>query len=329
MENESKKLALIRIYQILKKHSDCDHPLTQQNIADKLQEYGIDIERKAISHNLSLLKEAGIQIESTRAGSYLDEREFEDSELRMLIDGVLSSRYITAKQSSAIIERLCALSNKFFKARIRHIQSVNDWVKSENKTIFYNIDVIDDAIEQGLQIEYDYNKYGADKKLHKSSQHKASPYQLVLHNQRYYLVSYNEKIETITYHRLDRITNIKLLSEKATPLNKLSGYEKGLDFKMISSSLPYMFNDKPQKIELLADNVGVDQIIDWFGTDVKFENRDRPDKRINVTLSSSANAMEYWALQYVKHVEIVSPPELRDKIKQTLTNGIKRYDEAE
>lgn len=95
---EPKKLALIRIWQILKEYSDCDHPLTQDDIARHLEsDYGVVIERKAISRNISLLKEAGAEIESVRAGSYLERRDFEDSELKLLIDGVLCSKYITAK----------------------------------------------------------------------------------------------------------------------------------------------------------------------------------------------------------------------------------------
>ena len=110
---EPKKLALLRILQILEQYSDYDNPLKQEDIAEYLdKDYGIVIERKAIGRNLSLLKEAGYDIGSDRRGSYLASREFEDSELRMLIDGVLSSRYITAGHSKDLIERLCALSNK-------------------------------------------------------------------------------------------------------------------------------------------------------------------------------------------------------------------------
>ncbi|MBQ5436574.1 MAG: WYL domain-containing protein, partial [Firmicutes bacterium] len=130
---EPKKLALIRIWQILKEYSDFDHPLTQEEIAGRLEnDYGIVIERKAIGRNLSLLKEAGFDIESRRAGSYLGSREFEDSELHMLIDGVLSSRHITAKHSKDLIERLCGLSNRYFRAHVKNIHSVNDWSKTDN-----------------------------------------------------------------------------------------------------------------------------------------------------------------------------------------------------
>lgn len=143
---EPKKLALIRIWQILKEYSDYDHPLTQDDIARHLEsDYGIVIERKAISRNISLLKEAGAEIESGRTGSYLERRDFEDSELKLLIDGVLCSKYITAKQSKDLIDRLCGLSNKYFRSHVKNIHSVNDWYKTDNQALFYNIELIDTA----------------------------------------------------------------------------------------------------------------------------------------------------------------------------------------
>lgn len=167
---EPTKLALVRILQILEQYSDFDHPLKQQDIIDYLdKDYGIAIERKAVGRNLSLLKEAGYDIASDRRGSYLAERTFDDSELRMLIDGVLASRHITAKHSKELIERLCSLSNKYFRSHVKNIWSVNEWSKTDNQALFYNIEIVDAAIEQGKQIAFCYNKYGADKKLHKTS----------------------------------------------------------------------------------------------------------------------------------------------------------------
>ena len=124
---EPKKLALLRIWQILLKHSDYDHPLTQEDIIDYLyKEYGIEMERKAIGKNIADLRDAGIEIGSRRAGSYIDSRDFEDSELRLLIDGVLQSKHITAKHSKDLIEKLCGLSNKYFRSHVKNVYSVND-----------------------------------------------------------------------------------------------------------------------------------------------------------------------------------------------------------
>lgn len=232
---EPKKLALIRIWQILKEYSDYDHPLTQDDIAKYLESnYGITIERKAISRNISLLKEVGIEIESRRVGSYIEERDFEDSELKLLIDGVLCSKHITANHSTDLINRLCGLSNKYFHSHVKNIYSVNDWSKTDNQALFYNIELIDIAIEQKHRIEYDYNKMGIDKKLHKSSYQVVSPYQLILHNQRYYLMAYSEYWGNMVFHRLDRITNMKLTEERATDLQTIPGYKNGIDYKKLA-----------------------------------------------------------------------------------------------
>ena len=322
---EPKKLALIRIWQILKDYSDFDHPLTQEDIAVKLQnEYGIILERKAISRNISLLKEAGIDIESRRAGSYLEYRDFEDSELHMLIDGVLSSKYITAKHSKDIIDRLCGLSNKYFRSNVKHIHSVNDWYKTDNQALFYNIELIDTAIEEGKQVHYDYNKYGTDKKLHKSSHQYVTPYLMVLHNQRYYLMAYSEYWGNMVFHRLDRITNMLVVDKKATPIRNVPGYESGINYKELSSTMPYMYTDRPEHIDFIADIRIIDQIIDWFGSDIRIVNADEESK-VRVSIKASPNAMVHWAMQYMDHVEITAPESVRNRIRESLQNGIMKY----
>lgn len=321
---EPKKLALLRILQILKKYSDFDHPLTQEEIAAHLErDYGIVIERKAISRNLSLLKEAGYEIESNRNGSYLEEREFEDAELHMLIDGVLSSKHIPARHSKDLIEKLCNMSNQYFRSHVKNIFSVNDWSKTDNQAMFYNIELVDDAIERGRQIEFDYNKYGLDKKLHRTTTHQASPYQLILHNQRYYLMALNERWHNIAYYRLDHITNMSVTDAVLTPIRTLEGYENGIDYKTLSTALPYMYTDKPQPVELIADIGIVDHIIDWFGTDTHLQKLD--EKRIRVTLKVSLLAMEYWAMQYINSVEVTKPESLRQKIKENLSAAMQKY----
>ena len=321
---EPKKLALLRVLQILKKYSDYNHPMLQEDIAEKLElDFGIELERKAISRNISLLREAGYEIESTRAGSYLDEREFEDSELRMLIDGVLSSKYITAKHSKALIDKLCGMSNQYFRSHVRHVYSVNDWSKTDNQALFYNIELIDDAIERRVQLKFDYNKYGIDKKLHKTSTNRVTPYQLILHNQRYYLMAHNEHWGNVTFYRVDHITNMVIDERAATPVTELQGFKSGIDYKMFASAMPYMYTDELQNIEFTADKCIVDQIIDWFGTDVKILEIDKDT--VSVSLKASPNAMEHWATQYINYVEIKKPAELRKRIKESLKKAEEKY----
>lgn len=322
---EPKKLALLRIWQILNNESDYDHPLTQEQIAQHLEhEYGIVMERKAISRNLSLLKEAGAEIASGRGGTYLVCRQFEDAELHMLIDGILSSRYITAKHSKDLIERLCGLSNRYFRASVKNVYSVNAWSKTDNQAVFYNIELIDSAIEQKRQLHYNYNKYGADKKMHKSSQQYVSPYQMLLHNQRYYLMAYSEYWHNMVFHRLDHITDMKVIDKAATPQDQVPGCENGLEYAALSSAMPYLFTDPPERVELIADAAIIDQIIDWFGKEIEIFKTDDAN-RVRISLRASPSAMQHWAMQYMEHVEVIAPRSLRQRICAVLEKGGEKY----
>jgi predicted DNA-binding transcriptional regulator YafY len=184
---------------------------------------------------------------------------------------------------------------------------------------------VDEAIERGRQVRFEYNKYGADKKLHRTSKQTLSPYQMILHNQRYYLMGYNEKWQEMRYYRMDRITNIVILDEPSTPLRSIKGFESGIDYKRFSSALPYMFADEPKMIELIADGWAIDQIVDWFGKDIRIE--ERQDGRFLVRLRASINAMEYWAMQYMNAVEILSPKDLRERIKKNIQTANEKYKE--
>ena len=322
---EAKKLALLRILQILHKYSDLQHPLTQEKIAYYLDsEYGIVIERKAISRNISLLMDADVEIGHCRDGYYLETREFEDTELKLLVDSVLCNQNITAKHSADLIEKLCKLSNKYFRSHVKNIHTVKDWNKTENPALFYNIELVDMAIEEGKQIQYDYNKYGIDKHLHKSSFQRVTPYQLILHNQRYYLMAHSSYWGNMAFHRLDRISNIRLYDQPAQSIREVPGYESGIDYKKISTTMPYMYTDDPERIEFISHADIMDQIIDWFGKDITIQKTNEPNKVI-VSVWASPNAMEHWAMQYLTYVEVLTPAHLRARIKSNLAEAIQKY----
>lgn len=326
MSVEPKKLAILRIMQILEQNTDKEHPLKQTEIAEKLEkEYGIVLERKAIGKNIQLLKDSDIEIESTPFGCYLSGRKFEDSELRLLIDGVLASNYISERQSKDLIEKICSLSNNYFRSNHQYIHSVGEWNNSSDSGLFYNIELIDDAISKGVRIKFEYNKYKVDKKLQKSSEPTVSAYQLILKNQRYYLMALNEKYGNITNYRVDRIRNIKLLDEKITPLRSVDGYEDGINYKALSTQYPYMFSDKPERVVFETQESMVDQIIDWFGKDITITKSKNDENSIEVSLLCSPMAMQYWALQYLDRVEIKSPATLREKIYKTLKENTEKY----
>lgn len=324
MSLEAKKTLIVRLYQVLYEYSDAAHPLTQSEIIDLLDKnYGVEAERKAIGRNVSCLMEMGVDIVNTRKGCYLAERPFENSELRILIDSVLCSRHINAAHSKELIEKLIKLGGRNFKAHVKHVFSVGDWSKSQNTAFFYNVDLIDEAIENDRQITFDYNKYGIDKKLHKSKFHKVSPYQMILRNQHYFLMAYEEYWGNVTFYRVDKISNIHIPESSRTPLREVKGYEHGINYKELALSRPYMYADKPETISLTCPEWFFDEIVDWFGTDVGVKKID--DEKIQVTLTASPQAAEYWAMQYCNYAEIMSPQHLRDSIREKLASAAEKY----
>lgn len=321
---EPKKLALLRVLQILWNESDCDHPLHQGQILQCLEEeYGIVVERKAIGRNLSLLQEAGFEIESNGGGFYLNSRLFENSELQLLIDGVLASQHISVPHSKKLIEKICLLSNRYFPRHVGNIHSVGEWNKTDNKTLFYHIELVDEAIESGKMVEYEYNKYGLDKKLHKTSFQRISPYQLILHNQRYYLMGYSDYWDHMVYHRMDRITNMVISERTAVPIRKVKGFEGGINYHEISTAMPYMYAEKPERVTFRTTAGLMDQIVDWFGKDVTV--RKCEDNKIEVSIHAAPTAMLYWALQYADYVEVIAPEPLRKRIAEVLKKANEVY----
>ena len=326
MASENKKLALLRILEIFQENTDCDHMLTHSEIAEKLlSEYGIEIERKAVGRNISLLLEADYDIVTTKRGVYLNERKYEPSEIRLLIDGVLSSRHVSLRHSRDLIEKLANEENKYFRKNIKHIYSVNDFNKSDNTEVFYSIDIVHEAIEKGKMVEYNYNKYDADKKLHKTSFQRISPFQLILHNQRYYLMGYSSYWGHITYHRLDRITNMTVSPREAVPISEVEGFEDGINYKNLTTAMPYMFSDTPENIEILAVEWIIDQVIDWFGKDIRIDKTETQDL-YKITLKSSPMAMLFWAMQYTDECEVIKPVALRERIKETINKAKEKYE---
>ena len=187
-----------------------------------------------------------------------------------------------------------------------------------------DIDVIDEAIEQGKKISFNYNKIGLDKKLHVSKPHVGSPYQMLLHNQRYYLMMFDEMFDEVGFYRMDKITDIEVLDDNSKPLRENVGFEKGIDYKRIATSLPYMYNDAPVAITLKCWIGMADTLYDWFGTNFTAKKLD--DKYFVATIVASEKAMLYWVLQYNRNVEVLSPLSLRENVVAKLKKTLALYE---
>ena len=139
-------------------------------------------------------------------------------------------------------------------------------------------------------------------------------------------MAYSEYWKNIVFHRLDHISNMVIKEDNnATSLRSIKGYENGIDYKQFSQSMPYMFADKIETIYFDANISIIDQIIDWFGNDIKINKDENDEKLIHVEVKASQTAMYYWAIQYVNYVKVTYPTALKEKIKESLIKAIEKY----
>ncbi|MCR4718982.1 MAG: WYL domain-containing protein [Firmicutes bacterium] len=329
-----KKMVIINILEILKKYSDMDHRLTQADIMEKLnKEYYMDVDRKTVKRNLMNLLELDCGIEYTEipkkdksgeeSSIYTDwymVREFDDSELRLLIDSLLFSKHIPYSQCKQLISKLKGLSNVYFDEKVKHICNLPE-NQPENKELFYTIDVLDDAISQKKQVSFIYNSYGADKKLHPKREERyiVNPYQMVATNGRYYLICNYDKYDDLSNYRIDRITGITMLD---TPVKPLKG---GINLPKHMAEHIYMFAGDSVRAKFRAKNYIIDQVIDWYGKDAKIMPEN--DEECIVTVSVNKNAFFCWAMQYGEHIEVLEPTDIREKIISSVQEIAKKYSE--
>ncbi len=203
-----------------------------------LNEYDIQMERKAISSNYNRLKELGFKVISKNRGAYLDRENstflgcgFSNTELHLLIDSIRCNRYLSVPSSNTLIKKLEQLSNEHFAHSLKNVHFLGDWDKTDNLQVFETVQMINQAITKNLQIRIQYGKYEIDKKLHESSNAEWSPYLLFWHNQRYYLMAHNEKYKNMGFLRVDQMLSVEVLSDPRTDIRKVEGYKNGINTK--------------------------------------------------------------------------------------------------
>ena len=322
-----KKIIILYILQILQRYTDAKHPMTQQQIADRLQaDYGQNVNRATVKRNINDLIAAGYDIQYTavrrsQAKKKPDEAEeniictdFTEAELHMLIDGLLFSRSVPYRHRKQLIDKLGRLSSIHFNQRMNHVHCMSA-DSPQNKELFHTIDVLDEAITSGKQILITYNYYGTDLKLHPTKRSDGTPkrqlinpYQMVANEGRYYLICNYDHYDTVSNYRIDRITNIEMLDTPVKPISQVRGLEKGLELQDYVYQNLNMFTGEPIDAEFIIPASAVSLVIDFFGKHVAFSERD--DGSVLCRLKVSGDAMRHWAVQFANLARVISPPEL-------------------
>jgi len=309
---------------ILMERTDEDHSLTVQNLLSALAEYGVIAERKSIYSDLELLREYGVDIEMKQSrtfGYYVASRLFELPELKLLADAVQSSRFITRKKSSELIDKLSSLTSIHQAAHLSRNVIAADNPKAINESVYYNIDAIHTAINSGYKICFKYFDYTVNKtRVYRRAGefYCHTPLALCWNDDKYYLICYSEKYDNFVHYRVDRMSNATVSDEISEKVDK-KRFNVSAHIKHVFG----MYSGKVIRAKLNFDNSLINAVLDRFGPEIKLYKKGN-NFEINVEVSESPVFLS-WIAQFGDNAVIVSPESLRGEMRKLIIALNEKY----
>lgn len=324
MKQTQQKLKLLYLMKILTEQTDEDNTLTIPQIIAELEGYGVSAERKSIYSDLEYLKLFGLDVCSNKGktyGYFIGSREFELPELKLLVDSVQASKFITHKKSEELIskiEKLTSLSN----AKKLHRQVyVSNRVKAFNETIYYNVDKIHEAIAANKQITFKYFEMNVNKeKVYRKNGelYTESPVALSWDDENYYLITYKKKYSSYTHYRVDKMENIQI-----TDADRVLSDEP-FDLSEYSKSTFGMFGGQKTKVSVRFANDLVGVVLDRFGSDVVLTKAD--DEHFDCTVSVAVSTQFLaWIFSFGKRAKIISPEYVVNQMHELVSEVKEEY----
>ncbi len=329
MDSSSKKntnnLRFLMLKEILVKYSDDDHPINASKIVDILKEkYGMKCDRKTIYRDIKTLVHFGFDVNKyrdERKGVYLGEREYELVEIRMLIDAILTAKFITPKKTQKLIRKL------YNELSIYQIDSFNNQVyidnatKFDNEEIYYSVDKINEAILKNNKIQFVYrHKILRNNRIviNKGKKFKVSPYALIWSDDRYYMVANNDKYDNLSNYRLDRMSKVEICYETARTFKEVSDYKHEFDVSDYVKKNINMFPGEKEHIQLVCCNDFLEILYDKFGKDIICKKSDETEITVDLDVYIS-EALIDWLVSNACAVKVKSPNYLIERIKQKIS----------
>ena len=327
---ENKKASILLILKVLQEYSDEDHFLTQQDIIDKVDElYGIELERKSVAFSISLLQELDYDINKSPRGGYaLLSRDFDNSEIRYIVDSLFCSKSISGKQAACLSKKLNACLSKYQRKDYNFIYKSAEINRSENAELFYTLELIEEAKRRGKRLSFQYLSFGEDGKPFTKMdgfRYIVSPYYSVNNGGRYFLIcNYREKYRAITWFRIDYMINPKIEEEwPIKPIDSLEGI-KDFDIAKYLNDNVYLLDGEVINATIQIDwPNAVQYVVDWFGKNAKIYKKD--DKLI-ADIKCNESALFYWYMQYSETFTIISPQSMIDRVKKEAERIAKKYE---
>ena len=324
----NQKLKILYLMKMFEERTDREHPMSVQDIMLHLRGYGITVERKTVYDDIETLRIFGMHIANRRgkiSGYYLADRAFELPELKILMDAVQSSRFLTQEQSRILLHKLETLTSVSEAKKLQSQISAVPGVKSVNGEIYKNIEGIYDAIAENCQITFQYYEWDLSKNLKKKrggERYRVSPWKLIWKNENYYLLGLDEKSEIVKHYRIDKIKHINIEKQKRNG----ESIFKDFDMEKFTAGTFGMFGGKETPVRMEFENRLAGVVLDRFGQDVMLVSRDAEHFSMQAQISVSPKFFG-WLASLGSGAVIMSPENVRREYTSFLKKTLMNYGE--
>lgn len=323
----NQKFKLYRLAQIMLDNTDDEHYITMPEIMSALGEYEITADRKSIYNDLRDLAKLGIEVEGEKVGNryhyHVVNRPFELPELKLLVDAIQSSKFITERKTNALIRKLEKLVSRYEAMKLQRQVYVSGRIKTMNESIYYTVDAIHNAISENRKIRFQYFQWNVKKEMelrHGGAFYHISPWSLLWDNENYYLVGYDSEAGLIKHYRVDKMLHIQMSDEKREGREHF----KKMDMAAYSRKSFGMYRGKERKVRLLVENRMAGVIIDRFGKDVMLIPADGEHFTVTVDVHVSGQFLG-WIISLGEGVQIISPDEVVEQMRQEVERLARQY----
>ena len=327
MANQNQKKKLLCLMQILMECTDEKHIMSAADLCAELQKYDVTAERKSIYNDIAVLQEVGLDIiqqKGSRPGYYLASREFELAELKLLVDAVQASKFITSKKSAELIKKLEHQASKHDAQYLRRDVFIYNRPKSVNETIYYNVDLIHAALRSRSQIEFQYAEWTTKKELKLKKDgalYRVSPWSLTWDDQNYYLIAYDEEADKIKHYRVDKMQKMQVLEKERVGKQQFHDFDLAEFAKKTFS----MYGGHDETVSLKCSNHLAGVVLDRFGTDVMMIPTNDGYFKVKVLVAVSPTFFG-WVAGIGDGMEIAGPAHVREEYKEYLQKLLKKYE---
>ena len=310
-KSANQKLKLLILKDYLLRNSDEKHPVTIPQIIEELGRYDIKAERKSLYDDLEALRVYGLDIVQSRGNYYVGQRNFETPELKLLVDSIQSSKFITEKKTMSLIKKLEELASMYDAQLLERQVYVRNRVKSMNESVYYNVDSIADAINQDRAIRFKYFEYTVTKERRirrNGDWYVVSPFTLMWDDENYYMVAWDADAGSLKHYRVDKMLEITSLKDARKGKEAFAE----VDMAAYAKKTFGMFTGQDRSVRLRFKNILAGAVFDRFGRDVMLIP-DGEDHFV-VTLDVAVSPQFYsWVFGFGTDVEILSPDDIRER----------------